>query len=186
MHNLGKRQVKYVLKLFIIIMKCKHFKIRRKKGKVYYYCTLKKEEVSFSCYQECDKKEYKEYKSIRKRTYKLAKNEKKRFSIIYSDLSKCCVNGCMTPYYKVEKNEVYSGSYRNRSIKYGAVCPMCKTHHDLFHKNNLFNLQYKVLFQQEFVSCYSLEWFINTFGQDYTVKYNKVAKNNKKSSNCIK
>lgn len=155
-------------------MKCRHFKIRKKKGKVYYYCTLKKKEVPFSCYQECDKKEYKEYKTIKKRTYKLAKSEKERFSIIYNDLSKCCVDGCKTPYYKVEKNEVYSGSFRNRSIKYGAVCPMCKTHHDLFHNNNLFNLQYKVLFQQELVSCYSLDWFIKTFGQNYEVKLKKA------------
>ena len=154
---------------------CKHFKVRKRKGKVYYYCTLKKKEVPFSCYQECDKREYKEYKPIKKRTYKLAKSEKERFSIIYKDLSKCCVDGCITPYYNVEKNEVYSGSYRNRSINYGAVCPFCKNHHDLFHNDILFNLTYKVKFQSEFIKIHSIEWFIKTFGQDYTVKYNKIA-----------
>ena len=155
-------------------MKCNYFKIRRKKGKVYYYCTLKKKEVSFSCYRECDKKEYKEYKPIKKRSYKLAKREKERFSIIYRNLSKCCVKGCLTPYYKVEKNEVFEGSYRNRSINYGAVCPFCKNHHDLFHNDILFNLTYKVKFQSEFIKMHSIEWFIKTFGQDYTVKYSKV------------
>lgn len=163
-------------------MKCKYFKIRRRKGKIYYYCTLKRREISFSCYQKCDKKEYKNYKPIKKRTYKLAKNEKERFSIIYKDLSKCCVLGCTTPFYQVELNEVFEGSYRNRSIKNGAVCPMCKIHHDLFHNDILYNLKYKILFQQYYVEKYSLEWFIKTFGQDYTVKYNKVAK----SGNYIK
>ncbi len=148
--------------------------MRKRKGKVYYYCTLKKKEIPFSCYQECDKKEYKEYKPIKKRTYKLTKSEKERFSIIYHDLSKCCVEDCLTPYSKVEKNEVFEGSYRNRSIMYGAVCPMCKQHHDLFHKDNLFNLRYKVLFQQELIKDHSLEWFIKTFGQDYTIKYKKM------------
>lgn len=157
-------------------MKCKYFKIRKKKGNIYYYCALKKKEVTFSCYQECDKKEYKVYNAIRKRTYKLAKKEKKRFSIIYQDLSKCCVKGCITPFYQVELNEIFEGSYRNRSIKNGAVCPMCKMHHDLFHKDILFNLKYKILFQQHFIEKYSLEWFIKTFGQDYTVKYHKVVK----------
>ena len=154
--------------------KCIHLKIRKRKGKVYYYCTLKKKEVPFSCYQECGKKEYKEYKPIKKRTYKLAKSEKERFSIIYNDLSKCCVDGCIAPYNQVELNEVFEGSYRNRSIEYGAVCPMCKMHHDLFHNNNLFNLKYKVLFQQELVSCHSLDWFIKTFGQNYEMKLKKA------------
>lgn len=157
-----------------MLKKCIHFKLRKKQGKVYYYCTLKRQEVLFSCYQECSKKEYKEYKPIKKRTYKQAKKEKERFSILYKDLSKCCVEGCTSLYNKVEKNEIFEGSYRNRSILYGAVCPFCKIHHDLFHKDKLFNLQYKVLFQQELVSCYSLDWFIKTFGQDYTIKYNKI------------
>ena len=163
-------------------MKCKYFKIRKKKGNIYYYCALKKKEVTFSCYQECDKKEYKVYNAIRKRTYKLAKNEKERFSIIYKDLSKCCVKGCTTPYYQVEINEIFEGSFRNRSIKNGAICPMCKNHHNLFHSNMKFNIEYKILFQKKYVNEYSLEWFIKTFGQDYTIKYSKVAK----SGNYIK
>lgn len=155
-------------------MNCINFKIRTKKGKKYFYCTLKKKEVPFSCYQECDSKEYKTYNVIKKRTYKLAKTEKRRFSIIYHDLSKCCVNGCMTPYNQIELNEVFEGAYRTRSIKYGAVCPMCKYHHNLFHTDNLFNLKYKIIFQKEFIKMYSLEWFIKTFGQNYEVKLKKT------------
>ena len=93
---------------------------------------------------------------------------------IHNFADACVHSTVFSAYYKVEKNEVYSGSFRNRSIKYGAVCPMCKIHHDLFHNNNLFNLQYKVLFQQELVSCYSLDWFIKTFGQNYEVKLKKA------------
>lgn len=161
--------------------KCNYFRIRKKKNNTYFYCTLEKCEVQLSCYRECDKKEYKTYKPMKKRTYRQNKKEKERFSIIYNDLSKCCVKGCLTPYYLVEKNEVFEGAFRNRSINYGAVCPFCKNHHDLFHNNILFNLEYKLLFQNEYINKYSLEWFIKTFGQDYKVKYEKI-----KSTNYLK
>lgn len=166
-------------------MNCIYIRKRIKKKQNYFYCTLKKCEVSFSCYQDCDNKKYKEHKAIRKRTYKQSKKEKERSSIIYQDLTKCCVKGCITPYCQVEKNEVFEGAFRNRSIKYGAVCPFCKNHHDLFHNDSAFNLKYKIFFQQKLVEKYSLEWFIKTFGQDYNVKYNKIVLN-KKSSNYIK
>ena len=155
---------------------CMHFRIRNKKGKVYYYCILKKKEVLFSCYQECDKKKYKTYKPIKKRTYKQSKKEIKRFSIIYQDLSKCCVDGCNTPFYQVEKNEVFEGSYRSRSIQCGAVCPFCKIHHDIFHSDRTFNLYYKVMFQREFVKIYSLDCFLKIFGQNYEYIYKKIRK----------
>ncbi len=153
-------------------MKCIYFKIRSKKKKRYCYCTLKNKEVSFSCYQECDKKEYKTYKPIKKRTYKQAKKEKERFSIIYSDLSKCCVEDCNSAY-KVSKNEVFEGAYRNRSIIYGAICPFCEDHHRKFHNDVSFNLKYKIMFQKELIKLYSRDWFIKTFGQDFEFRAKK-------------
>lgn len=138
------------------------------------YCKKENKQINFKDCNNCKYKEYKVYKPLKKRTYKQSKKEKERFSIIYSNLSKCCVKGCSTPFYQVEKNEVFEGAFRNRSIIHGAVCPFCKTHHDLFHNDSLFNLEYKILFQSMYVSKYSLEWFIKTFGQDYRIKYEKI------------
>ena len=148
-------------------MNCIHFKLRTKKGKRYCYCILKKKEVSFSCHRE-----YKVYKPIKNRTYKLAKKEKERFSIIYSDLSKCCVEGCNSAY-KISKNEVFEGAYRNRSILYGAICPFCEEHHRKFHNDISFNLKYKIMFQRELIKLYSRDWFIKTFGQDFEIRAKK-------------
>jgi len=148
------------------------------------YCKKRKKIITIDDCKLCKYKEYKniQQKKIKQRTYKQAKKEKNRYSIIYKDMNKCCVEGCATPYYKVESNEVFEGSFRNRSILNGAICPLCKNHHNLFHNNIIFNLEYKLLFQQLYVESKSLEWFIKTFGQDYTVRYNKIAK----SGNYIK
>ena len=145
------------------------------------YCNKLRKQINIKECSNCKYKEYKAYKPMKKRTYKQTKKEKERFSIIYSDLSKCCVEGCSTSFYQVEKNEVFEGAFRTRSIIHGAVCPFCKNHHDLFHNNLLFNLKYKILFQNEYVKNHSLEWFIKTFGQDYKVKYEKI-----KSTNYLK
>ncbi len=144
------------------------------------YCKKKRKSITINDCKFCKYKEYKknkskDYKPIKKRTYKQYKRERERFSIIYQDLTKCCVPGCLTPFYQVEKNEVFEGAYRSRSVEFGAVCPFCKNHHTLFHNNIEFNLKYKLLFQQAFVDKYSLNWFIKIFGQDYIVKCNKIA-----------
>lgn len=106
-------------------------------------------------------------RQIKKRTYKQSKKEKERYSIIYQDLSKCCVNGCLTPYYNVEKNEVYEGAKRGASIKYGFVCPLCKNHHDQFHNDRNFALYYKKMFQKEFEKKHSKQEFINIIHCNY-------------------
>ncbi len=98
--------------------------------------------------------------NIKKRTYKQSKKEKQRYSIIYKDLTKCCVEGCLTPYYNVEKNEVYEGAKRSTSIKNGFVCPLCKIHHDQFHNDREFALIYKKMFQRKFEETHSREEFL--------------------------
>lgn len=157
-------------------MKCKHFCIRSKKGIKYNYCRLLRKEVSFSCYQECDNKEYKQYNTLKSRSNKLAKREKERFSIIYRDLTKCCNCGSKIG---IEKNEVFEGSCRQTSIKYGMVCPFCKTCHSQFHNDIMFNLFYKVMFEKEFLKTHSKEEFIKAFGQDYIYKLEKKKENQK-------
>lgn len=162
-------------------MNCKHFKIRTKNYKKYYYCKLLKRETRFSLCRECDKKEYKRYNPIKKRTNKLSKNENNRFSIIYPDLTKCCVCGLkkgdfdsrINMYTWIEKNEVFEGAYRLTSIKEGMITPFCKYHHDMFHSDTKFNLKFKVMFQKKYMETHTLEEFVKLFKQDYIFKSKK-------------
>jgi len=148
-------------------MKCKYHRIRSKKYQYYGYCTKFKKEVSLYC-KECKGNiEYKEQRTLKSRTNRQAKREKERFSIIYRDLTKCCNCGSKTG---IEKNEVFEGSYRQTSIRYGMVCPLCETCHTQFHNDIMFNLFYKVMFEKEFLKTHSKEEFIKIFGQDYIFK----------------
>lgn len=158
-------------------MNCKNYKIRTKKGTKYGYCIKYKKEVPLFC-KKCKEIEYKQYKALKSRTSKQAKKEKERFSIIYPNLTKCCECGLKTGdfdrrinmYTQVEKNEVFSGAYRNRSIEDGMVVPMCIFCHKLFHKDRMMNLIYKVRFQKEYTKTHSLDQFINRYGQDFIYK----------------
>lgn len=157
-------------------MKCKHFKTRKKDNKkerrIYNYCTLLKKEITYTNCTNCKFKEYKQCTILKKRTYKQAKKEKERFSIIYQELNKCCICGSETG---VELNEIYEGAYRQTSIKYGMVAPMCNkiTCHKRFHNDHLFNLKYKAMFQYKFQETHSKKEFIEIFKQDYIYLYKK-------------
>ena len=159
-------------------MKCKNHRIRSKKGIKYGYCVKFKKEVPLFC-KGCDEIEYKEKKTLKSRTNKQAKKEKERFSIIYTDLTKCCECGLKTgdfdkrinQYTRIEKNEVFEGSYRQVSIRLGMIAPLCIFCHKQFHKDILgMNLSYKVKFEKEYLKTHTREEFIKTFGQDYIFK----------------
>jgi hypothetical protein len=49
------------------------------------------------------------------------------------------------------------------------VNPLCKKHHELFHKDREFNLRVKVQFEEEFLNEHSLDEFIQLFGKDYRI-----------------
>lgn len=106
-------------------------------------------------------------KRIKNKSCKLAKKEKERFSIVYTDLTKCC--HCESKL-SVAKNEVFEGACRQRSMKMGMVAPFCRHCHDRFHNDIMFNLHYKVLFENEFLKTHTREEFIKIFGQDYIFK----------------
>lgn len=146
--------------------KCKYFK-----QKLNRQLECKKQNKIINI-RECNGCKFREDKvsnnhQIKKRTYKQAKKEKERYSIIYNDLSKCCVRGCLTPYYGVEKNEVYEGAKRSASIKYGFVCPLCKNHHNQFHNDRKFALYYKKMFQLEFEKTHSKNEFLDIIHCSY-------------------
>ena len=158
--------------------KCKYLKQRQKNYKWYGYCTKKRKIVPLFC-KECDVVEYKEQKILKSRTNRQAKREKERFSIIYRDLTKCCNCGLKTgdfdkrinQYTRIEKNEVFEGSYRQISIRLGMIAPLCIFCHKQFHKDILgMNLSYKIKFEKEYLKTHTREEFIKTFGQDYIFK----------------
>ena len=156
-------------------MTCKYFKIRKKNNKkekkIYYYCSKQRIEINYSNCKDCPYKEYKSNNNqIKKRTYKIAKAEKNRFSIIYHDLTKCCVCGSTNG---IEINEIYEGSYRQLSIDHGMVAPMCHIHHKIFHKDRLMSLYYKAFFQKEFEKTHSQTEFLRIFKKNYIYFYEK-------------
>ena len=159
-------------------MDCKNLKRRIKKSIPYMYCSIKKKIINYEDCKNCSYKEYKQYKTMKSRTNKQAKREKERFSIIYPDLTKCCVCGLKTGdyddrikmYTRIEKNEVYSGSYRQISINLGMITPFCIYCHKEFHSDVIMNLKYKVMFQKKYMRTHSLDEFIDTFGQDFIFK----------------
>lgn len=158
--------------------KCKYLKQRQKDYKWYGYCTKKKEVVPLFC-KKCNNIEYKEQKTLKSRSNKQAKREKERFSIIYTDLTKCCNCGLkngdydnrINMYTRIEKNEVFEGSYRQASIKLGMIAPLCIFCHKQFHKDILgMNLSFKIMFEKEYLKTHTIEEFIADFGQDYIFK----------------
>lgn len=145
---------------------CKYFKIKMNRT---FECKKQNKIINI---KECNGCLFKDInffdnkKSIKKRTYKQSKKEKERYSIIYKDLTKCCVLGCNSTY-NIAKNEVYEGAKRKTSIINGFVCPFCELHHNQFHHDREFALFYKRLFQIEFEKTHTREEFINLIHYNY-------------------
>lgn len=168
--------------------------LKRRKGKP--FCKLLNKEITLSCCQECVNKKYKtkkvknsfyksnnaqynvkivqktakDCKKMQKRSKKAAKADRDRFSIITNDLEHCIICGAK----KDNLHEVFYGSYRHLSIKYGLVIPLCVKHHTMgefsIHNDRELDLYYKRLAQNIFMSKYSYELFIKEFKINYLSK----------------
>lgn len=154
-------------------MNCKHFKVRRKKGKIYYYCSILKKIITYEDCKHCEQKEYKQYKAIKQRTYKQVKKEKNRFSVFTKDLEHCII--CGQPH--INKHEIFFGRNRNTSIKYGFVIPLCDSfHHDQvnctgIHFDTELCLEWQKKAQMYFEkNIDTREEFISIFGTNYLLK----------------
>ena len=148
-------------------MNCKHLKIRSKKYKKYYYCSMLKQEINYNDCINCGYKEYKEYKPIKKRSYSLAKAEKERFSIVVANLDNCVICGKK----RANLHEVFYGTgKRQLSIKYGCVIPLCYQHHIDIHdkgKGKILSTIWKVKTQEMFEKAYPNLSFRDIFGKNY-------------------
>lgn len=168
--------------------------LKRRKGKP--FCKLLNKEITFSRCQECVNKEYKtkkvkksfykdknaqynvktvqktakDCKRLQKKSKKAAKADRNRFSIITNDLEHCIICGAK----KDNLHEVFYGSYRHLSIKYGLVIPLCLKHHTMgefaIHNDRELDLYYKRLAQTIFMSRYSYELFMKEFKINYLDK----------------
>lgn len=142
-------------------MDCKYYRTRTKKYKKYGYCIKYKKEVSLFC-KGCVKIEYKEYETIKKKTTKQAKAEKNRFSLFTSNLEVCI---CGKP--KEHLHEVFFGSNRQVSIKYGLVIPVCSKCHRMMHNDSNLQDMWHIKGQEEFEKTYPDLDFISIFRQNY-------------------
>jgi hypothetical protein len=150
--------------------------LKNRKGKP--FCKKLNKEIAFSDCSGCTHKEYKpkkvyrlkSNKPITQRTKKQAKAERDRFSLFTDDLTKCIICG-KSP---VNKHEIFYGSNRQNSIKYGLVIPLCTTEHHVsniegIHKDKKLCKKWQVKGQKAFMEHYNKtkDEFINLFGKNY-------------------
>ena len=100
---------------------------------------------------------------IKKKSNKLAKLEKNRFSIITDDLDKCY----LCPDEKEDLHEIFAGSNRQKSMKYGLVIPVCRKCHDMIPKSKTLTKKLHEVGQKAFKKYYKTENFVKIFGKNY-------------------
>lgn len=152
-------------------MNCIYKRKRSKNYKTYFYCTYYKKEIELNDCKNCESKTYKERKlikvnkPIKQRTSKQAKIEKDRFSILTNDLNHCYI--CRKP--KEDLHEIFIGSKRLISIKYGLVLPLCRLHHSEMHNNSEMHLKWLKKGQLVFMKHYNktADEFRAIFGKNY-------------------
>lgn len=99
---------------------------------------------------------------MKNKTSKLNKLEKNRTSILTDDLEHCYI--CRMPRHHL--HEVYEGSKRIASMKYGCVIPLCSRCHTLIHNDRQLALIYKKQMQEKFEEIYDDD-FISIFFRNY-------------------
>ena len=130
---------------------CIHLKKRQEKP----FCKIKNNQINLHECKECKEKEYKtkikqnsSYKKdkctvfsknrakMKSNSNKLAKLERNRFSVFSDNKEECIV--CKSTY-QLTWHEIYSGSYRQRSMKYGFCLRLCLSCHMRYQENVKFN-----------------------------------------------
>ena len=143
---------------------CIYFRKRSRNNEVYFFCTKNKKKINFNTCKNCAEKEYKQYKPIKKKSNKLKKLEANRYSILTDNLLICYI--CQKKK-KDDLHEVFGGSNRQTSIKWGLVIPVCR----LCHKEWEEDIELKIRIQKEakekFCELYSKEKFLKEFGKNY-------------------
>lgn len=88
-------------------------------------------------------------------------------SIIQTDMSRCYVCGCP----KECIHEVFFGSNRNNSIKYGCYVALCNKHHNMssqgVHFDKILDNYIKAETQEAFERIYGHDKFMAIFHKSY-------------------
>lgn len=145
-------------------MNCMYLKIRSRKYQKYIYCKQKDKEINFYDCKNCKDKDFKKTKELKKKSNKLKNLEAKRFSIITNNLKICYV--CQKRK-KDDLNEVFEGSNRQMSMKYGLVIPICRTCHTEYDLNKELRQKYQREAQKIFEEKYGHDLFMQEFKKNY-------------------
>lgn len=145
-------------------MKCINFRIRTRNYEKYLYCVKKHKEIKFKDCNNCKYKDFKPVKELKKKSNKLKNLEAKRFSIITDNLKICYV--CQKRK-KDDFNEVFEGSNRQMSMKYGLVIPICRQCHIEYDLNKELRQKYQREAQKKFEEKYGHDLFMQEFKKNY-------------------
>lgn len=147
-------------------MNCIHLRIRTKDYKKYIYCNQpkRKKEVNFKDCKTCKYKEFKKVKELKKKSNKLKKLESKRFSILTDNMQICYICNKSR---KDDLHEIFEGSNRQTSMKWGLVIPICRRCHDLWEIDMQLKKRVREKAKQRFYKLYSKEKFLEVFGKYY-------------------
>lgn len=144
-------------------MNCKYKRLRSKKSSKYWYCKLHKKVIE-NCVG-CNDMVYKDYKMLSNRSKMLSKREKERFSIIALDSSVCSMCGKYMP--KLDIHEIFSGSNRTNSMKYGLCLYLCRECHSRYQNDKEFNDYWHKIGQTAFENKYKDLDFVSIFHKNY-------------------
>lgn len=100
---------------------------------------------------------------MKKYSSKRARLERNRYSVFTNDMDTCFF--CGRP--RVDIHEILYGSNRLNSMKWGYVLPVCRTHHEILHKNHVLTEEWCKKCQLHFQKKYSSKDWLNTFHKNY-------------------
>ena len=101
---------------------------------------------------------------MKKKTSKLRLLERNRFSVFY-ELDSCMNCGST---YQLTKHEIFGGSNRQNSMRYGFVLPLCLKCHQTLQENTEFNQHWRTKAQDYFEeNIGTKEDFIKIFRKNY-------------------
>jgi hypothetical protein len=98
---------------------------------------------------------------MKKKSNKLQNLENKRYSIFTKDFSKCYY--CNNSMEKLDIHEVYGGSNRQRSMKYGLCVPLCRK----CHSNEMIIQDLRKWCQRKYEQTHTRADFISIIGRNY-------------------
>lgn len=102
---------------------------------------------------------------MRKKSNKLAKLERNRYSIFTDNFDKCYYCNIQKWREQIDLHEVYGGSNRQRSMKYGLVVPLCRK----CHSNEMVIKDLRKWCQREYGKTHTRQEFISIIGKNYLV-----------------